>query len=307
MITPLKNYKLQRPLKKTPFSSLMILISSLLLISWDLSAAENMAGERKDIAIFLNKANKAIAQDRLTTPSEDNAFNYIEQALAAAPEHPEALKLLEKIIDRYDELVATHLKHGEQTRQKSLAQAKTFHKRAQNIINQHNISNSSLVAMKYKIAHYSIDKNFKPHPETPDAGIESLLNQHIALSESALEENSIKEAQWHAEQADTIAHRYKLSNQKLKLLKDRVLLVTASGKKNDTQNIEELVATHMSLGKQALHNGETEKAQIHQLIAEEIALQYGTNKPEPAAFSKRITKQNAWNKSDAWLKIFGTF
>ena len=271
-----------------------LLICSLLLCSWNLSAADDTGEEGMGIADVLSKAKQALAQDRLTTPPEENAVKFVEQALAIAPENPEAMKLLEQITDRYDELVAARLKHGEHARQESLAQAKTFHTRARDIINHHNISNSALVAMKYKIANYN--------EKTSKTGVEDLLNQHIALSESALKDNRVKDAQWHAQQADTIANRYELSDEKLKLLKDRILSDTAANKKGDTKGIKELVASHIRLGKQALNEGDTDKAQVHQSIAEELALQYGIRPP-----SVQVTKQSVWNKPDTWLKIFGTF
>ena len=161
--------------------------------------------------------------------------------------------------------------------------------------------------MKYKIANYNTATNLGQNKELSNVGIENLLDQHIALSESALEENNIKEAQWHAQQAGAMTNRYGLSNHKLESLKDRIPSIAATDKKKDTQNIKELIATHIKLGQQALHNGDTEKAQIHQSIAEEMALQYGIDNPKLGASSRRITKQSAWNKSDTWLKIFGTF
>ncbi len=279
-----------------------LLICSLWLYSWNLCAADNTGDEGKGIADVLNQAKQALAQDRLTTPAEDNAVKYVEQALAIVPENPEAMKLLEQITDRYDELVATRLKHGEQTRRKSLAQAKILHDRARNIINQHNISSSALVSMKYKIANYNAVNDLEQNEKTSNTGVENLLNQHIALSESALEHNKNKDAQWHAQQADTIANRYELSDEKLRLLKDRILSVTATDKKKDTKSIKELVASHIRLGKHALNEGDTDKAQIHQSMAEEIALQYGIRAP-----SVQVTKQSVWNKPDTWLKIFGTF
>lgn len=279
-----------------------LLICSLLLYSWNLCAADNTSNEGKGITDALNQAKQALAQDRLTTPAEDNAVKYVEQALAIAPENPEAMKLLEQITDRYDELVATRLKHGEQTRRKSLAQAKTLHDRARNIINQHNISSSALVSMKYKIANYNAVNDLEQNEKTSNTGVENLLNQHIALSESALEDNKNKDAQWHAQQADTIANRYELSDEKLKLLKDRILPDTSTNKKKDTKGIKELVASHIRLGKQALNEGDTDKAQVHQSMAEEIALQYEIRTPPV-----QVTKQSVWNKPDTWLKIFGTF
>ena len=297
-----KNPTLHKPSKSTQIKWQALFICSLLLYSWNLSAADSTDEEGKGISDVLSKAKQALAQDRLTTPPEDNAVNYVEQALAIVPENPEAMKLLEKITDRYDELVATHLKYAEHTQQKSLAQAKTFHKRARDIINQHNISNSALVAMKYKIANYKVANDLEQNEKTSNTGVENLLNQHIALSESALNDNKNKDAQWHAQQAGTIANRYELSDEKLKLLKDRILSDTATNKKGDTKGIKELVASHIRLGKQALNEGDTAKAQVHQSIAEELALQYGIK-----TSSIQVTKRSVWNKPDTWLKIFGTF
>jgi hypothetical protein len=296
---------------KTRVNWRSVLIWGLLFFSWNLSAADSVKEKDGEIAGFLNKAKRAIAQDRLTTPRKDNAFNYVEQALAISPEHPEAIMLLEQITDRYDALVATRLKHGEQMRQKSLTQAKNFHERAQNILDQHSISNASLVSMKYKIAKYeaslNVEKDINKDKKRPNAAIETLVDQHITLSESALEEGNIREAQWHTRQAVAMTQRYGLSNRKLELLQDRILTNTATGKKRDTKAIKALVASHVKLSENALSKGDNDKAQMHQSIAEEMVLQYGINNPRLSTPSPRGTKQSAWNESDTWLKIFGTF
>ena len=277
-----------------------------MIFSGNLSATDH-AAEDKRVADFLNKAKQALALNRLTTPAKDNAASYAEQALAITPDHPDAIKLLEHVTERYDELVADRLEHGKQIQQKSLAQAKLFQKRAQGIVNQHNISDSALVAMKYKIANYDLANEVIQNKKTSDVKIENLLDQHIALSEFALEGNNIKEAQWHVRQADAMASRYGLFNHKLNSLKNRILSHTTTDKKRDTKNIKTLVATHIRLGKQALHEGDPDKAHIHQSIAKEIALQYGINNPELTLSSGHVIQQSAWNKSDTWLKIFGTF
>jgi len=288
-----------------------VLVWGLLFFSWNLPAADNGKEKDSEMAGLLNKAKQAIAQDRLTTPQEDNAYSYVEQAFAINPEHPEAIMLLEQITDRYDALVATRLKHGEQMRQKSLTQAKTFHERAQNIANQHSMSNAALVSMKYRIAKYEasleVEKDTGKGKKIPNAAIETLVDQHITLSESALEENNIREAQWHIRQAVAMTQRYGLSNRKLELLQDKILTNNVTGKKRDTKAIKALVASHVKLSKNALSKGDNDKAQMHQSIAEEMALQYGINNPRLSTPSPRATKQSAWNESDTWLKIFGTF
>ncbi len=311
MAIPIRCLSLKTPFKRIQIDRQTFLICSLLLFPWILSAAEKPTETNNKVTAFLAQAKQAINRDHLTTPSEDNAVKYVEQILSLVPKHPEATKLLVQITDRYNELISARFKHSKQAQQDALTQAKIFHKRAQHIINQHSLSNTALVAMKHKIAKYEASikgKNqFDLNQKATRASIENLLDQHLALTESALGKHNIKDAQWHTKQAETIANRYRISDPKLKLLKNKVLSVAASNRERNTQEIKELIASHIKLGKQALNKRDADKAQIHQSIAEELALQYGINNPNLKTSSNNIAKQSAWSQSDTWLKIFGTF
>lgn len=58
------------------------------------------------LAALLAAAEQALAEDRLTTPPEDNAYRYYTRALALAPQQPAAQRGLERIVERYLELAA---------------------------------------------------------------------------------------------------------------------------------------------------------------------------------------------------------
>ena len=50
---------------------------------------------------LLAAADRALAEDRLTTPANDNAFHYYSQALDLAPAHPQIRAGFERIVERY--------------------------------------------------------------------------------------------------------------------------------------------------------------------------------------------------------------
>jgi hypothetical protein len=290
----------------------IFIICGLLFFPWNSYAKDSPSTKNKTIASLLDKAEQALTQNRLSTPARDNAVTYIERVLAIAPQHPDAIRLLEQITARYNELVAAHFEHSEQAMQQSLMQTRILHEHTQNITDKHEISNSALIAMEHKIANYeaTFEKSRMGSgsaKETPNNTAEDLLERHITYSTSALKYSDIKEARWHAQQADAVANRYQLISHKLQPLKDRILAATKNNTLRKAKEIRELIRQHIRLGKQALSERDTNKAQSHQAIAEEIALQYNIENTNLEASSTPITRQRVWNSTGTDLRIFGTF
>lgn len=50
---------------------------------------------------LLDAADRALADDRLLTPEHDSAYHYFGQALALAPDHPQARRGFERIVESY--------------------------------------------------------------------------------------------------------------------------------------------------------------------------------------------------------------
>ena len=50
---------------------------------------------------LLDAADAALAEDRLLTPEQDNAYHYFREALAMAPDHPLARRGFERIVESY--------------------------------------------------------------------------------------------------------------------------------------------------------------------------------------------------------------
>ena len=65
-------------------------------------------------------AENALANDRLTVPWSDSALYYLQQVLAEDAQNTDALLGLEKIQQRYRELIASALQHGNLARAESL-------------------------------------------------------------------------------------------------------------------------------------------------------------------------------------------
>lgn len=73
-----------------------------------------------DVTALLNKANSALAADRLDAPSGDNAWDYYRLVLAADPKNKKAKDGIRRIADRFVQLVDESLSGG------NVAQAKKF-------------------------------------------------------------------------------------------------------------------------------------------------------------------------------------
>jgi tetratricopeptide (TPR) repeat protein len=76
------------------------------------------------VAVYLSKAEQALAADRLTTPEDDNALAHVEQALALAPRNPQAIALLKLVFNQHGEQVnkgADTYHHAQRTNTRELA------------------------------------------------------------------------------------------------------------------------------------------------------------------------------------------
>jgi hypothetical protein len=69
--------------------------------------AELTAEERAQIHALLDRAYWAVADDQLTSPYPGSALAAYDQVLRIQPDHPEARRGLEKIVERYLELALT--------------------------------------------------------------------------------------------------------------------------------------------------------------------------------------------------------
>ena len=67
---------------------------------------------QRDIADLLLQANRALTQDKLTSPSEDNAYSYFQTIARLSPNHPQVKIGLELIAARYLEKARQELNIG---------------------------------------------------------------------------------------------------------------------------------------------------------------------------------------------------
>ncbi|HWV16060.1 MAG TPA: hypothetical protein VN030_11585 [Cellvibrio sp.] len=67
---------------------------------------------QRDIADFLLQANRALAEDKLTAPADDNAYSYFQSILTLSPSHQQAKIGLELIAARYLEKAREQLNLG---------------------------------------------------------------------------------------------------------------------------------------------------------------------------------------------------
>lgn len=65
--------------------------------------------DHERIALLLHMAEAALAEDRLMTPEDDSAYDWYSEVLELAPDHPQARRGLERIVERYIELARSAL------------------------------------------------------------------------------------------------------------------------------------------------------------------------------------------------------
>lgn len=96
------------------------------------------------VVFLLGEAGWAFSNDKLTTPKAENAYYFLTQVLDQDPNNKQALDALDKIVQRYYELLLSSLKKGK------VEQARVFWSRAKKVNPQH----QKLSAMKGLIDDY---------------------------------------------------------------------------------------------------------------------------------------------------------
>lgn len=93
--------------------------------------AQEPAFDETHVAQLLWRAETALQADRLLTPESDSAARWYGQVLEAAPDHPQALRGLERVVERYI-VLARHAMDAERW-----PNARTMLERAEMVDSQH--------------------------------------------------------------------------------------------------------------------------------------------------------------------------
>ena len=104
--------------------------------------ADQTTRENPSIADYLRLARTRLVNNRLTLPADDNAWLYYKKALSIDPKHPEALKGLDAIADRYVKLAREALGKNNSLR------AKKYLKRSLQVSPQHTASRQLLAELE---------------------------------------------------------------------------------------------------------------------------------------------------------------
>lgn len=142
------------------------------------------------VAVWLGEAGWAFEQDKLTTPKNQSAYYYLARVLAKDPNNPQALVALEKIVQRYYELLQSSLA------QDRLAQARVYLSRAEKVIPKH----KQLTAMRALIDGRAVQKQVAvmnvPEASMPETTVPAMRNQKLLLPTTLVKQQDKMLAQW---------------------------------------------------------------------------------------------------------------
>ena len=142
------------------------------------------------IAVWLGEAGWAFEQDKLTTPKNQSAYYYLARVLAKDPNNPQALVALEKIVQRYYELLQSSLA------QDRLAQARVYLSRAEKVIPKH----KQLTAMRALIDGRAVQKQVAVmsalEASMPETTVPAMRNQKLLLPTTLVKQQDKMLAQW---------------------------------------------------------------------------------------------------------------
>ncbi len=215
-------------LERKWFTACLALVLTGLAIQPGPAVAEPADGAQR-IPTLLSQARRALAQDRLTLPSGDNAVRYAQQILDLAPGHPDALRVLEEVVQRYGLIADTALDRAEALRAREVARARTYQRRGQDVVQRFNITDAPLRQLSDRIG--ALDRPGlitgveadERHP-APRRLLDELISDYAGKSEYALQRGDPAEARRYCDIAKDIAARYRVPPVGLAVLDQRVLV-----------------------------------------------------------------------------------
>ena len=142
------------------------------------------------IAFWLGEAGWAFEQDKLTTPKSDNSYYYLRKVLAKEPDNTKAVAALEKIVERYYELLRSSL------RQNKVQQARVFLSRASLVMPKH----GQLATMRQLINDHDVNQSAEVSAEVsvpaPATAVAAMRNQKLLVPTQLLDQQDPLLVQW---------------------------------------------------------------------------------------------------------------
>jgi len=142
------------------------------------------------IAFWLSEAGWAFEQDKLTTPKSDNSYYYLRKVLAKEPDNTKAVAALEKIVERYYELLRSSL------RQNKVQQARVFLSRASLVMPKH----GQLATMRQLINDHDVNQSAEVSAEVsvpaPATAVAAMRNQKLLVPTQLLDQQDPLLVQW---------------------------------------------------------------------------------------------------------------
>ena len=142
------------------------------------------------IAFWLGEAGWAFEQDKLTTPKSDNSYYYLTKVLTKEPNNTKAIVALEKIVERYYELLRSSL------RQNKVKQARVFLSRATLVMPEH----SQLATIRKLIDDHAVNQGAEVNAEVsapaPTTAVPAMRNQKLLVPTQLLDKQDQLLAQW---------------------------------------------------------------------------------------------------------------
>lgn len=284
----------------------------------------NAATQAPEIDRLLAEAKRALVLDRLTTPPEDNALKYIDQALAIAPQSAHALALLDEVVTRYEKLVDKALKRGEDAMLASAKRARIYRERAGRVMSKHGMEDTT--ALEHMDRTIAAKGRLKAPREGPSTGaldsteqvVGELLERHVVLAETFIDKQDIQDAAWHTEQAEILASRYGLKESRLAGLKERLAAYEPSleqteqaaaelAQANTHRRLTELAAFYMASAVAARTEGDVAGALQREQAAQEIVAQYGLSDDVVQRLSTQLQVSPVARIQPAMFRVYGTF
>ncbi len=135
------------PARRLFMCSAAALLLSAHGVTADAAAVSVDKAGRWQVASLLSSARGALAAGRLSVPVDRSAVSYAQRVLDLTPDHPEALAILQQVVNRYEVLSRNRLDKGESALLAQVREARRLQQRGLLVSERHGLRADSLRQM----------------------------------------------------------------------------------------------------------------------------------------------------------------
>jgi hypothetical protein len=143
---------------------------------------------------LLVQARRALNEERLTLPADDNAVGYAQRILELSPGHPQARRILEEAVARYGTMAKIALDRADAAKAQEVEKARAYHARAKRIAARYGLPDADPRRDAARLSAAAIEPQALEEKRAPSPDQAALIAAYAAKGSAALNAGNLAEA-----------------------------------------------------------------------------------------------------------------